>query len=281
MNLYTECKINKKISIHSFFTAFEARFDSGYFFAGEAHDFWEMVYVKSGSVGIVAGDNIFRLTSGQLILHPPMEFHRIWSVGDELPEVTVISFGAEWNGLPEKYVFSLNESEKKLVSEAMELIRQSFLINKRSVLIPVPEKSADAQLAASRLEELFLYAAASDVESNPEREIFSSKYAEIIRVLSENTDKEMTIDEIAQLCNMSPSSLKKVFSRYSGMGVKRYFNEMKIRLAAQYLADGLSVKETAALLGFADQNYFSAFFKNMTGQSPTGKTRLQKQKREG
>lgn len=35
------------------------------------------------------------------------------------------------------------------------------------------------------------------------------------------------------------------------------------------LKSGMSVKETAAALGFANQNYFSTVFKRITGSAPT------------
>ena len=67
---------------------------------------------------------------------------------------------------------------------------------------------------------------------------------------------------------MSVSNLKKVFFRYSGLGVSRYFTELKVRHAVMMLNDGKSVKETSYALGFGDQNYFSTVFKRIMGKSP-------------
>ena len=53
------------------------------------------------------------------------------------------------------------------------------------------------------------------------------------------------------------------------MGVTSYFTNIKIRRAMTYLKEGKSVKETAVLLGFDDQNYFSTVFRRIVGQSPT------------
>ena len=67
---------------------------------------------------------------------------------------------------------------------------------------------------------------------------------------------------------MSCPKLKKVYSKYSGMGVMTYLNSMKMRRAEEYLRGGMSVKETAYRLGFADQNYFSYAFKKYMGKPP-------------
>ena len=67
---------------------------------------------------------------------------------------------------------------------------------------------------------------------------------------------------------MSQSNLKKTFRKYSGVGIIKYFNELKIEKAQKLLNSGYSVKETAATLGYNDQNYFSVVFKRVKGYSP-------------
>mgnify|MGYP003304831329 CR=1 FL=1 len=92
MNVYKGCTVERCIEVTSLYTAFEAEFDSNYFFSGEAHDFWELVFAKKGSVGIVSDDRTYKLSSGQLILHPPMEYHRIWSEDNDEATVIIFSF---------------------------------------------------------------------------------------------------------------------------------------------------------------------------------------------
>ena len=50
-------------------TAFEFEFEKDYKFSGERHDFWEIVYVKSGKVGITAEDQVLTLSEGNMIFH--------------------------------------------------------------------------------------------------------------------------------------------------------------------------------------------------------------------
>ena len=49
----------------------------------------------------------------------------------------------------------------------------------------------------------------------------------------------------------------------------KYYNRLKAQVACTYLDEGRSVKETASMLGFADQNYFSSFFKRTIGKNPS------------
>ena len=62
--------------------------------------------------------------------------------------------------------------------------------------------------------------------------------------------------------------MRSIFRKYAGKGVMSYFNLMKIKKAIVYLQEGKSVKETALMLGFSDQNYFNTVFKRMIGVPP-------------
>ena len=52
------------------------------------------------------------------------------------------------------------------------------------------------------------------------------------------------------------------------MGVHEYFTLLKITNAKSLLKSGESVTKTAEICGFANQAYFSAAFKRVTGLSP-------------
>ena len=93
--------------------------------------------------------------------------------------------------------------------------------------------------------------------------------SQAVRVLEKNIDKSLTVSELAALCRMSEINLKKLFSRYAGVGVIAYFNRLKMTRAVAMLKSGMSAKETAAALGFANQNYFSTVFKRIHGVPPS------------
>ncbi|MBQ2754988.1 MAG: helix-turn-helix transcriptional regulator, partial [Clostridia bacterium] len=59
------------------------------------------------------------------------------------------------------------------------------------------------------------------------------------------------------------------FTKCTGIGIKTYFNKLKVNKAKVLLKEGNSVSDTAYALGFTDQNYFSTMFKRITGNPPT------------
>ena len=90
-----------------------------------------------------------------------------------------------------------------------------------------------------------------------------------IHVMSENLANKMSIEQVAKHFFVSPSRIKKLFSKYSGLGVMAYFNNMKIIEAQKLLDEGVGIGETAEKLGFSNQFYFSTVFKKATGFTPT------------
>ena len=98
--------------------------------------------------------------------------------------------------------------------------------------------------------------------------ISADNYRRIVRTLEEHIQERLTQADIAGLCSMSEASLKKTFSKYTGIGIMTYFTQMKIRHAMEMLEDGIGINETSERLGFCDRNYFSTVFKRVTGRSP-------------
>ena len=68
---------------------------------------------------------------------------------------------------------------------------------------------------------------------------------------------------------MSVSNVKLIFSRYSGMGVMKYYTSLKMQAAIAYLREGMSVGEVAERLSYSSQSAFCTAFKNYTGLTPS------------
>ena len=119
-----------------------------------------------------------------------------------------------------------------------------------------------------RLERWLLHAMRNASENGITESSGALRYAEIVSVLREHLNEQLDAGQIALLCRMSLSNLKKIFTKYAGMGVARYFTEMKMRRAAELLRTGKRVGEVANELGYSDQNYFSTVFRRIMGIPP-------------
>lgn len=266
--MYQPVEIKNVLRIKKIYTAFKARYDSNYYFAGEYHDFWEFVMVTDGEIGVTAGSDVMVLKKGQAILHEPMEFHRLWSEGSTCPEIVIFSFAADNMPATSTEIFEI--SDITMPGKVLEALEEAFEVD--DVLVKTVKKDAklNYQIAVKKLEMFLIDTVSQKLKANAGiKSRMAKNYHSIVRVLESNIYKNLSVSDIAKMCNMSEINIKKTFSKYAGMGVMKYFNNIKIKVAESMLKEGFTVKETAEKLGFSNQNYFSTVFKKITGKSPS------------
>lgn len=95
------------------------------------------------------------------------------------------------------------------------------------------------------------------------------KYNSIIHYLKDNVERNLTVEDIAAEMFESTSNLKRIFHKYTNMGIMRYYNNLRTDYAIRLLDEGKSMRQIAAAMNFSSQNYFSYFFKKATGKSPS------------
>ena len=278
-NRYTLYPLKPPLRISSLCTAFIEEKGSEFSYAGESHDFYEVVFVLRGEAGIVAGDEILTLKAGHMIVHPPMEFHRIWNDADRNLRFLILSFGA--SAFPEvgHRIAAFTQSEGEEICNQVRTLIDSFVTNGKMLVAPrayVPR--APIFMAVNRIENLLLSLMSESSVPIPDGSRSARRYSEAVAIMQENLGRRLSVEEIADLCHMSRSALQKLFYRYAGMGLMNYYTRMKVARALELLQSGTSVKETAAALGFVDQNYFSRLFRRCTGNPPSFYRAMQEKK---
>lgn len=265
MSCYAD--VTSTMCLRTLCTAFTWPIGEKYHFVGERHDFWELVIVINGEVGVTAGEETSVLKKGEAILHPPMEFHRVWYAGNIPGEILIFSFYADHVPQMTDRQFILPDLREPV--NVLEKIRAAYEMDDGNVR-RIGAQPLRCQIALKELElfllELFMGRRRTPVAVSSRS---AENYVRIVRCLEEHIGNNLSVDEIARLCNMSTVNAKQTFARYAGMGIHNYFNRLKIEKATTMLRSGSSVQETAEALGFSSPNYFSTAFKRITGQSPT------------
>lgn len=258
------------VKIGGFITFFTKKAASKFYFAGESHPFWEMVYVSEGSVGITADERVYMLSAGDVIFHKPMEFHRIWSGEGTTPVFHVISFVAEGS-----FVKSLEKTAVKCDGAMTELIKKVLVAKDEAFTIVNADRVAGiknefAAFECIKMLELFICRATlcgDAVATAPEND--AEIFGRAVNFMHERLFEHLTVDDVASGCFVSKSKLKKIFSKYMGFGVSEYFTHLKIKKACRLLEGGESVGKVSEELGFSNQFYFSEVFKKIMKISPS------------
>lgn len=86
-----------------------------------------------------------------------------------------------------------------------------------------------------------------------------------------NLHRQISMGELCQALNYSPTYIIRVVKQHFGMTPMEYFNKMKIDEARRMLdsSDSIKIKDIADTLGFSNQHYFSKVFKQYVGCNPT------------
>lgn len=269
------------VQVDSLVWIYDAIRPKGFYFSGESHDFWEGVFVYKGKVTATADERVYQLEKGKFLLHKPMEFHRIWDMEESAARFVNVSFkiSGEAAKLLENTCFDLNaeqiEQIWKVVNAFKEVAEFGLLDRQQeeSTASGMEQTAWKARFAVTKAEVLLeaflvelLELGEKSEHSGSEDEI---KYARIVNVMKENCDRMLSVAEIAQLCALSASNMKRIFARFSDVGVAKYFMSLKMRRAKELLDAGMTVKEVAAFLHFEEINYFYTVFKRENGMTPT------------
>lgn len=270
MQDYKFTPLTRLVTVKSVITSFNAEQKKDFYFAGEMHDFWELVYVISGQVMTTADEKVFSLSEGQLIFHKPMEFHRIWSVSESTARLCIISFDAEGDGM--KYFENKLLTLSPLESERFISVAASF----KKIIIGLDAKnfydhekfSLLSNKAALEFESLLLEFMNKEDKSITPRSSQESQYEYIVSVINEHCNETLNQEQIAKLCSLSVSNMKRIFHLYSDIGVMKYYTSVKLRRAMKLLCDGNPIVQVSDELGFSSPNYFHAVFKKEIGMTP-------------
>ena len=260
MNL-DQNRINPLFQIESFITAFDFRWNEDYIYTGEQHDFWEVVYVLDGSVEVAEDDRIYTLQKGDLILHAPMEFHKIRTLDRTKPHCLIFTFSIS-GILPsnlEKGLFHLTQEEADTFHQSFQQIYQFVHLDCDNVV---------GYLASLEFATFLLRLSASRKSiRKPSQSRQAQYYHLLVSTMRECVYENITLEELSHRCHIHTSHIKRLFQRYAGMSPKTYYIKMRAGEALNLPQSGLSVREASDRMNFSSPNYFSLFMKQQLGMS--------------
>ncbi|MHA7966096.1 response regulator transcription factor [Paenibacillus sp. CAU 1782] len=93
---------------------------------------------------------------------------------------------------------------------------------------------------------------------------------QIRQLLEREYDKNLDMDILAEMVDMSANYLSRLFKQETGMTITDYLIHVRIDKAKQYLLDHHHLKnyEIAQLVGYSDPVYFNKLFKKSVGITP-------------
>lgn len=260
------CRIPNSIEITEFHLAFYYQLFAHMQIQWESADTWKLIMVYEGELEILSEQGCIHLKKDQLVLLPPNVKYDYSNPFDNPNKFTFISF--KLTHAPSTYCQPLSLSS----TETLELITLVRSIQRNYVkvdynIIGIHEDNLSKALITKKRMEIYLLSILS-----PKRvpiESFSSDYNRILDYLSKNVYRNLTLKTISRELNMSPSNIKRLFSKYAKISIMQYFNQLRTQTAISLLQTGTSVKEVSEMLDYSSQSAFCTSFKNLIGVAPS------------
>ncbi len=133
-------------------------------------------------------------------------------------------------------------------------------------------QKADESKTPESLNELHRQAAvdyAGRMKKLRKDKICSLPVVRCIDYMHENLHSRITIEELAEVVELNPSYLSRLFKKETGVTVSEYIQQLKIDTAKNMLLySDFTPAKIASVLAFPDQSYFTQVFKKYTGLTP-------------
>jgi len=233
-----------------------------YVFGGHRHRGYELIVLFSGEIERICDEHIAKITKNHFYILPAYSFHYGRSISQEPVKQCVIHFKAPSNlfrSFPA--VYEMTEKTSKLFEIFSEDMRKS-----NNYEYGVCSNVTDT---AKKLFEVFLQYSIIFEKEQTEHNSKSIVYQQAFKFMKDNINTKLSVDDIADECLVCKTTLKKIFSQYTGKGCIEFFNEMKLDKAKQLLTEGKNCNEVSDILGFTSQSYFSKKFKKAYGIPPS------------
>lgn len=277
-NQYVGTRLQNNITVDELYTLHYFEYSKGFRFPGESHDFWEMVYIDKGEAIVTAGDRDIPVSHGDIVFHPPGQWHTIRS--EHAANSVIFSFRCTSPALQRfsDRKLTAGNSQKKIISrilaEGMQCFEGPFGDPYSKRLI----RRQDAPLGSEQLihqylcELLILCIRDTDKclpMSSLKSRTADTAFDEIEAYMQQNIDRKLTLAEIAAHANISVSTLREIFHNVTSGGAIDYFITLKVERAKWYIRDGnYSITQISELLGYSSPHYFSRQFRSKAGMSP-------------
>lgn len=251
------------LRLERLYTFFYQECSSDFYFRGERHEAYELVYVDRGQLHNLVGGKDVLLRQQQLMLIGRNEWHTQYS---DLPvNFLTVSFCAADDTLSILCGQALSTSAAEL-----SLLRKMLAENRQERYCCDYVES----LLKILLIELLRRAQKQLPESAPQ--LPATRHAEhqivdqLVQFVSANASRRLSLQELADAAHISLPYMHRLFQTHLDLAPGQYIAKIRMEEAKTLLRGGsLSMGAVAREMGFSSQQHFSRQFRSVCGMTPS------------
>lgn len=228
-----------------------------------SNEFYSCFLLLRGKGDYITGEGeVIALEEGDLVQRIPEQIHSTRVEPDGRWLEFFISVGAGFFETQKKLGVLTDIPVKKGVSEKMDVEHFQTLIRelKSTGRNELPTMSLKLQ---QEILQLFGYGGATQESESPY--LIFQKACDF---LSQNLEREISIEDVAKEMRMGYETFRKEFRRIYGVSPGKYRIEKKMEQAVMLLDSGIPIKEIARMVGYEDVYSFSKQFRKTYGIAP-------------
>lgn len=223
-----------------------------------SHRFAQSLCYLSGRGHLVEGNREHEIHPGALVLLPAGVRHGFRETAGRRPLALALDFEMPLVDAARLRVCQLNESETARIRHHLSAISR------------IADPSADeARLLAASAALAILDIQLRALGIFPGRGAVVPGYVKTFqRLLADPANAGASLGQLAERTGYQADYLNRQHKQTTGLTLGQQRNAVRLALAKRLLAKGVAVAEAAEGAGFEDPNYFTRWFKRMTGLPP-------------
>ena len=274
--IYDGQKIANVFTINELINIFKIKYEPDFEFSSSSYNCWVLQYMIKGQADVVYNDKKQKLSTGQIIIYKPNTAHYLKVSSNEPADIFIVSFKAKGKAMDlfANGVHKLSPEQRNYVKNMIILLSDESIHEEKNIkgimeANPIQQNQLGLNIAQANMMQLFLSLYEQSVKEQSDGSHKSVLLDKAVKYMEKNIYSQVSIEDIANYCNVSQTSIKRLFANHAGVSVYKYFLSMKMNAAAQCLKDGEAITKVAEKFGYANQAYFSAVFKRETGIQPS------------
>lgn len=231
------------------------------------HDFYELEIVLDGTFETVINDNTFVMKRGSTVLLTPTDIHCYKNIQNTtILNLTFIPDVMEYSSCfellyPLKYIYAVLDESKladfnyyidKMVQETKSSNEKALALSKKYI----------SSLLSCLLIELYRL-------SNMFSDHIYPPVQKAVYFIRSHFKEAITLQNVAENCNLSVSTLNRKLNDYLNMSFKEYLITLRLEYAKQLIVrTSLTITDIAFFSGFNSLSYFQRTFMKKYGFTP-------------
>lgn len=242
------------------------------------HDYYELVYIEEGTGLHDLEGRMNLVMSGDLLIIAPGRHHRYigqsdmrllncmfveqtvhCKSGDFTPPELIARLFPSGSGFSQVH---LELGERALVKERLQSAERALAEQDFGWKTAVEAEITLLLLDCARI-------CGRYAQQGGELKQYVGYAASAMRYIDAHFSEDISVADVAAHVGLSPDYLARQFKQVTGVAPITYLRRYRLARAMEYLDDGRTVTDTAALVGFQSLAHFSREFKQELGMSPS------------